>query len=170
VRAQARERDDADADADREAPPGVRGRQLLDALTAAVALIGLADAVYLTAEKLSGKIVPCVVTQGCETVLTSEYAILPGDIPLAALGAAAYFAVFALATLAAFGYTQTRAPLLILVGLMFAFTLRLLYLQAFVLNAYCAYCLLSAAVTTTLTALQLARWLLRPRAAWRSGT
>jgi uncharacterized membrane protein len=46
---------------------------------------------------------------------------------------------------------------------MFAFTLWLLYVQAFVLEAFCSYCLLSAAVTTTLAAIQLARWLLRPR-------
>lgn len=139
--------------------PSARRARLLDALTAAVSLVGLADSVYLTAEKLSGAIVPCVVTSGCETVLTSEYAVLPGGVPLAALGAAAYFVAFSLATLSAFGYAQARTPLLVLVGLMFAFTLRLLYLQAFVLNAYCAYCLLSAAVTTTLASLQLARWL-----------
>ena len=140
------------------APPERRAR-LLDALTAVLALVGLADSVYLTAEKLSGAVVPCAVTSGCETVLTSEYAVLPGGVPLAALGAAAYFAAFSLATLSAFGYAQARTPLLVVVGLMFAFTLRLLYLQAFVLNAYCAYCLLSAAVTTALASLQAARWL-----------
>ncbi len=35
-------------------------------------------------------------------------------------------------------------------ALMFAATLWLLYVQAFVLRAFCAYCLLSAAVTTAL--------------------
>lgn len=133
-----------------------RGR-LLDGLTAAVALVGLADATYLTAEKLSGAIVPCVVTTGCETVLTSEYAVLPGGVPLAAAGAAAYFAAFSLATLSLFGYSQARSPLNLVVGLMFAFTLWLVYLQAFVIHAWCAYCLLSAAVTTTLLLLRLAR-------------
>ena len=107
---------------------GSRGR-LWDALSAVVALVGLADSVYLTAEKLSGAIVPCVVTSGCETVLTSEYAVLPGGVPLAALGAAAYFAAFSLATLSAFGYAQARTPLLVVVGLMFAFTLRRLHLR-----------------------------------------
>lgn len=159
------ETDDASDASDALDDAAPRRAKLLDALTAAVSLVGLADSVYLTAEKLSGAIVPCVVTSGCETVLTSEYAVLPGGVPLAALGAAAYFGVFSLATLSAYGYTRARLPLAVLVGLMFAFTLRLLYLQAFVLNAYCAYCLLSAAVTTTLAALQLARWLLRPRAA-----
>lgn len=161
---QERETDDDVDDGDGDDSVVAPRAKLLDVLTAVLALVGLGDAVYLTAEKLAGKIVPCVVTHGCETVLTSDYAMLPGNIPLAALGAAAYFVVFALATLAAYGYTQARVPLLVLVGLMFAFTLRLLYLQAFVLNAYCAYCLLSAAVTTTLAALQLVRWLTRPRA------
>ena len=44
-----------------------------------------------------------------------------------------------------------------LVALMFLATLWFFYLQAFVIHAFCAYCLLSAAVTTTLTLLVLAR-------------
>ncbi len=124
-----------------------------DALTALVALVGVADAVYLTLEHLSGRSVRCMVVSGCDTVLQSGYATFAGNIPLAAAGAAAYFAVFSLATLAAFGYGGVRAPLKILVALMFAFTLWLLYLQAFVLKAFCTYCLISAAVTTTLALL-----------------
>src|SRR5919199_560404 len=79
---------------------------------------------------------------------------------VAALGALAYFMVFSLATLAAFGYGGARRLLAPLVALMFLATLWFLYLQAFVIHAFCAYCLLSAAVTTTLTLLVVARWLL----------
>jgi uncharacterized membrane protein len=39
---------------------------------------------------------------------------------------------------------------------MFATTLWLLYVQAFVLHAFCDYCLLSAAVTFTLAGLVVA--------------
>ena len=73
--------------------------------------------------------------------------------PLAALGAIAYFTVFSLATLAAFGYRSLGKLLPPLVGAMFLTTLWLFYLQAFVIGHFCQFCLLSALVTTTLTAL-----------------
>jgi len=140
-----------------------RRSRRIDALTAVLALVGLADAVYLTAEHLSGRSVVCMVTRGCDAVLQSPYASLPGGAPLASLGALAYFTVFSLATLSAFGYAHTSTLLRVVVAAMFAFTLWLLYVQAFVLEAFCSYCLLSAAVTTTLAALQVARLLLLRR-------
>ena len=149
-----------DARGDEEDNAARRSRRL-DALTAVLALVGLADAVYLTAEHLLGRSVVCMVTRGCDAVLQSSYASLPNGWPLASLGALAYFTVFSLATLSAFGYAHTATPLRVVVAAMFAFTLWLLYVQAFVLEAFCSYCLLSAAVTTTLAALQVARLLLR---------
>ena len=147
--------------ADEPAAGGARGRSpLWDGAVALVALVGLVDAGYLTTEHLAGRIgnVPCMVTTDCGGVLTSSYATLPGDIPLAALGALAYFAAFSLATLAAFGYDSARRLLLPLVLTMFAASLWLLYVQAFVLGAFCSYCLLSAAVSTTMTILLLVPW------------
>ncbi len=117
-----------------------------------VSLIGLADSVYLTVQHLTGKSVKCTVTNGCSAVLGSKYAMIAG-IPTAAFGALAYFAAFSLATLAVFGYSQARTGLAILVVPMFLMTCWLFYLQAFVLHAFCEFCLLSAAMTITLTAL-----------------
>lgn len=117
-----------------------------------VSLIGLADSVYLTVQHLTGKSVKCTVTNGCSAVLGSKYAMIAG-IPTAAFGALAYFAAFSLATLALFGYTQARTGLAILVVPMFLMTCWLFYLQAFVLHAFCEFCLLSATMTITLTAL-----------------
>ena len=119
---------------------------------ALVSLIGLADAIYLTVEHLSGRSVRCTITSGCSEVLSSEYATVRG-YPLAALGAVAYFTVFSLATLAAFGYRGLGKWLMPLVAAMFLTTLWLLYLQAFVIHHFCQYCLLSALVTTLLTVL-----------------
>lgn len=124
-------------------------------LTAAiVSLIGLADSIYLTVEHVTGRSVICTIVAGCSEVLSSRYAIVAG-VPLAAVGAAAYFSVFSLATLAAFGYRFASGLLTTLVLLMFLFSLWLIYLQAFVIHAFCQFCLLSAAVTTALTVIVL---------------
>ncbi len=124
---------------------------LLYAATAIVSLVGLSDAIYLTVEHLAGRSVKCTLS-GCSEVLSSQYASFAG-IPLASVGAAAYFAVFSLATLAAFGYQGVGKLMTLIVALMFLTSLWLIYLQAFVIKAFCQFCLLSAFVTFVLTAL-----------------
>ena len=113
---------------------------------AIVALGGLVDSVYLTLHHLTAEPIPCSIITGCETVLTSKYAEFQG-IPLAAFGAAAYFVAFSLAILAAFGNRRMWTLFGIQVVLMAAFTLWLLYLQAFVIKAFCQFCLISALTT-----------------------
>ena len=117
-----------------------------------IALVGLGDSLYLTVQHLTGQSLRCTIISGCSEVLSSPYAQI-GPVPLAALGAFAYFIVFSLAILAAFGYRTLRLPLGLLVTLMFFMTVWLLYLQAFVIRHFCQYCLLSAAVTIILTGL-----------------
>ena len=117
---------------------------------AIVSLAGLADAIYLTIEHVTGQSVRCTIVAGCSEVLSSQYAVVAG-VPLALIGAAAYFGVFSLATLAAFGYRLAAVLLTPLVLLMFLVSLWLIYLQAFVIHAFCQFCLFSAAVTTALT-------------------
>jgi uncharacterized membrane protein len=109
-------------------------------------LVGLGDSVYLTAHHYSAEPVPCSLISGCETVLTSSYAEI-GGIPLAAFGAAAYFAAFALAILALYGNRTAWKLFGVQTALMAAFTIWLIYLQAVVLNAFCQFCLLSAVTT-----------------------
>ena len=118
-----------------------------------VALIGLVDSVYLTIQHLTAAPVPCSIVAGCETVLTSPYAEIAEGIPLAALGAVAYFFAFALALLAAFGNRLMWTLFTVQVVLMAAFTVWLLYLQAYVIGAYCQFCLISAATTFALLAI-----------------
>ncbi len=128
----------------------VRNRTWWYAAAAVVSLLGLADAVYLSVEHISGESVRCTIIAGCSEVLSSPYAVV-GGIPLALIGAAAYFSVFSLATLTAFGYKGTGGLLTILVAVMFLVSLWLIYLQAFVIHAFCQYCLFSAGITILLT-------------------
>jgi len=121
---------------------------------AIVSLAGLADALYLTVEHVTGQSVRCTIVAGCSEVLSSQYAVM-GGVPLALIGAAAYFSVFSLATLAAFGYRVAGMLLALLVLSMFLVSLWLFYLQAFVIHAFCQFCLFSAAVTTALTVIVL---------------
>jgi uncharacterized membrane protein len=138
-----------------ESPPQGRVSRLYS-LAAVLSLVGLADAIYLTVEHLTGRSVRCTVTSGCSEVLSSPYATI-GGYPLALFGALGYFTAFSLATLAAFGSTRAGNLFAALVALMFATSLWLLYLQAFVLHAFCQYCLLSAAITTLLAVIVVAR-------------
>ena len=115
-------------------------------VVAVLSLLGLADAIYLTIEHITGQSVRCTVIAGCSEVLSSSYAVISG-IPVAMIGAVAYFTVFSLAILYLFGYKFTQLLLLVLVGGMFIATLWFLYLQAVVIKAFCQFCLLSAATT-----------------------
>jgi len=119
-----------------------------------VALAGLADSIYLTVHHLTAEPVPCSIISGCETVLTSSYAEIAG-VPLAAFGALAYFAAFSLALLAVFGDRRMWMIFGIVSSVMALFTLWLLYLQAFVIGAFCQFCLISAATSLTLFAIAL---------------
>ena len=145
---------------DESSPAPSRVALMLDTLAALLALVGLGDAVYLTAQHLLGNSIRCTVTGGCSEVLSSSYATVAG-YPLAAVGAVAYFTAFSLATLAAFGYARARGLLALLVVSMLLVTLWLLYVQAYILHAFCQYCLLSAAITGTLALIILAHRLRR---------
>ncbi len=129
---------------------------------AVLSLLGIADALYLTVEHVTGQSVRCTILSGCSEVLSSPYASVRG-IPLAALGAAAYFTVFSLATLAAFGYRAAGTLLTPLVTAMFVVSLWLFYLQAFVIHQFCQYCLFSAAITLALVlVVVVGRFVLKP--------
>jgi uncharacterized membrane protein len=144
--------DETDETGETDRPNLARRAAVLYGVTALTSLIGIADSIYLTVEHLSGRSVRCTLVSGCSEVLSSQYATVRG-FPLAAIGAIAYFVVFSVATLAAFGYKGMGKLLTLIVGLMFLTTLWLLYLQAFVIGHFCQFCLLSAFVTITLTVL-----------------
>lgn len=124
-------------------------------IAAVIALLGVAESIYLTAMHLSGANVVCVASSGCSQVLHSAWASIRG-VPLAALGGLAYFSAFSAATLAAFGSRRASTFLALIVGAMFLTTLGLLYVQARILHTFCDYCLLSAALIFLLAGLVIA--------------
>jgi uncharacterized membrane protein len=121
----------------------------LQIAAALVALVGLADSIYLTVHHFTAAPVPCTLTGGCEMVLTSSWAEIYG-VPLAAFGAAAYFTAFSLAVLAAYGDRRMWSLFGIVAAGMAGFSLYLVYLQAFVIKAFCQFCLISAGSSITL--------------------
>jgi uncharacterized membrane protein len=135
---------------------------LLYVIIGLLSLAGLADAIYLTVEHITGQSVRCTIIAGCSEVLSSSYAVV-GGYPLASIGALAYFSVFSLAILTLFGYRIAGLLLIPLVALMCLVSLWLIYLQAFVIHAFCQYCLFSAAITFALTALVFVAWRLKER-------
>ena len=132
-----------------------RFRTIIFIVVAIVSLAGLADATYLTVQALTGETLGCGGSPDCFKVLGSAYARVAG-IPVASFGVLAYFSVFTFATFAVFGYARARIFLVLAVGAMFLGTLWLLYVQAFLLHAYCRYCLFSAATTFLLAGLVIA--------------
>ncbi len=113
------------------------------------ALVGFADASYLTAQHVRGIIPPCS-TQGCELVLSSRYAQVVG-IPVAVLGMLYYGTLLVL--LIAYLDIGSRRILhglawLASVGLLA--TLYFVALQLLIIHAICPYCMLSALMCLTL--------------------
>ena len=131
---------------DEELTKAAGGIEKLPLAAAALALLGLADSVYLTVSHYTKTPVPCSIVEGCETVLTSSYAEIAG-IPLAAFGAAAYFVAFSLAILAAYGNRAAWMLFGVQAFLMAAVSAYLIYLQGFVIGAFCQFCLVSAATS-----------------------
>jgi len=111
------------------------------------ALIGFADSAYLTAQHVRGVIPPCGLASSCDTVLTSKYASV-GPVPVAALGLLYYGAIIVL--LIAYVDSGAYRPLHIatwLIGAGMLGTIYFISIQAFVLHAWCLYCLTSALMT-----------------------
>lgn len=128
-------------------------RVILAVLT--LSLIGFVDASYLTAEYFSGGEPYCSFLEGCSTVTQSKYAAV-GPIPVSLLGLLFYISVF----FSAFIYKEIESKLafkflLLLASAGFAVSLLLTYIQAFVLDAYCIYCITSAVISTLIFILVL---------------
>lgn len=116
-----------------------------------LALIGFFVALYLWAHNagLTGPIV-CGIGD-CGTVQASEYATL-GPVPVSSIGVVGYLVLIGLSFL---GIQPAHRTSPVIGGLLLAgsavgvaFSAYLTYLEAFVINAWCQYCVISAILIT----------------------
>ena len=118
-------------------------------LIALFAFFGMVDALYLSMKRNAGPI-PCHITRGCTDVLTSKYSEIAG-VPLSWIGLAFYVTIFSLAIFKIFENPEgpSGVPLrgiFYLSGTALIISALLVGIQAFILKAFCEYCLLSAAL------------------------
>jgi uncharacterized membrane protein len=129
------------------------------ALRVGVALVALAGACvagYLTYVHYQPAALICTKGGGCETVQESSYAVLLG-IPVALLGLLGYLSVLALVVWdSELAQTLAAAVALTAVG----FAIYLITLQAFVIDAWCIWCLVNDLVIVPLLAV-LTVWRVR---------
>lgn len=129
-----------------------------------LATAGFFVAVYLTVEHYLGQVPACSFLSGCEVVTTSEYATI-GPFPISLLGAGYFLTVWA----SLLALLQTgRSAFLTIVGIFTAMgalvAVGLLYLQVFVLEAVCIYCVTSDSISLLLFIFFLLRWMRERRA------
>ncbi|MDX1536019.1 MAG: vitamin K epoxide reductase family protein [Candidatus Spechtbacterales bacterium] len=96
---------------------------------------------YLAAEHYTGSVPPCSLVSGCEVVTTSEYSVVMG-IPVAIFGVPYFLALIIFFV----AYLDSKKELYLKLALLWTIpgagiALTLLAIQAFILNAFCIYCL-----------------------------
>jgi uncharacterized membrane protein len=138
----------------------VRDRALR-AGVALVALAGVGVAGYLTYVHYRPAALICTGSGGCETVQESSYAELVG-IPVALLGLCAYLVVLALV---AWDTDEARTAVAAVALGAVGFAVYLVTLQAFVIEAWCVWCLVNdLAIVPVLAVLAVWRMPRRPDA------
>ena len=147
-------------------------KTLIPLLFIIFSIIGIADSSYITYEKFAGIVPECGAGFDCGAVLNSKWSSI-GPIPLSLLGLIFYSTVFILGTLIVldidlntqinnildrFKFKKNHilrklntSELLLLVTLFgFGFSIYLVSLMGFIIQAWCKYCLISALTSTLL--------------------
>lgn len=112
-----------------------------------LAMVGTADTFYLTYKHYSQSGLACSILNGCQEVLGSAYSMV-GPIPLALLGLLYY--VVLLGLLLRYLFKSSSSCLryvLALSGCGLMVSGYLVFIQGFVIKAWCQYCVLSAGIT-----------------------
>jgi uncharacterized membrane protein len=123
-----------------------------------LALIGFTDAAFLLAKRLSGTPIPCFITHGCDEVSKSPYSVMFG-VPLSAWGVLFYLGTGFLAILFADTknlFVGKLVPVATTLG--FLSSCYFIYVQKFLIGAFCIYCIMSALIATILFMLGIIFW------------
>jgi len=115
-----------------------------------ISLVGIVDAGYLTVSHYQESDVSCSILDGCSQVLNSSYATILGA-PTALYGLLFYMLIFfgTLWYLYA-GNLKMLYKISIIAIIAFFVSLGFVFIQAFVLEAWCFYCVISASLSTLL--------------------
>ncbi len=110
---------------------------------------------YLAASHYIGALPTCTIVAGCDEVALSEYSTI-GPIPVAVFGVL-FYTVMLIASVVWLDVRNSVAlrylPFLTVPA--FLFSMWLVYLMIFVIEAICVYCFVSAGTTTLLMLLSL---------------
>lgn len=121
------------------------------------AIIGILNTLYLSYHAITKSPVKCLFfpEEWCRTVQYSKYSKTFG-VPNGFAGFLIYTAILVLTLLFVQG-TTSFTPALVFIAIGFLFSMYFFYIQAFILRAFCTWCVLSAIDFTVLIIAVLAR-------------
>tara|TARA_B100001013_G_scaffold343910_1_gene272701 strand:- start:2393 stop:2827 length:435 start_codon:yes stop_codon:yes gene_type:complete len=123
-------------------------------LLVVASFVGVIDSAYIGLTSLSDTLIPCGLTLGCDEVLSSPYSHL-GNVSISWIGLLFYLSIASNSIFGLSGFRKAFKITLVASALAFLITLYLLYIQIFVLQAFCDYCLLSAFLVILILGFQL---------------
>ena len=115
----------------------------------ALGALGILVSGYLTLKRLTGGSLACTRWAQCDVVNSSPYATI-GGVPVAFIGLAGYLVLFGLAAVAVLAQEVRRrqalwASFILSVGGLL-FSIYLTYLELYVIQALCSWCVASAII------------------------
>lgn len=125
-------------------------------VSVALSAAGIGVSGYLAYTRVAGGSLVCTRWAQCDAVNNSLYATLYG-VPISFIGLAGYFALLAVAVAALRTVGATQRAALWLGFLMalggFGFSVWLTYVEIYIIEALCSWCIASAVIITLLTAI-----------------
>lgn len=133
-------------------------------ISIALVAIGLAVSVYMTVYKYTENSAMCLGSGDCSVVNASRYSEFYG-IPVAVIGIGGYAALLAALALEARNAFFKQNGTLLVFGMSltaFLFTIYLVYLEIWILKAFCPFCITSQVAMTAMFVLSIIRLVRQP--------